>query len=186
MHVIHVEQTFDENVFTLRGQVVHARVDEPASCIEVGVRVERSLALYSTRLGLVGKADVVEFHAGDVPYPVEYKYGPKRIKAHDNLQLAAQAICLEEMTGKAVRYGAIYHHTSRHRREVEITDDLMRAVEDTTFAIRELLHSGVLPPPVNDDRCRHCSLIDICQPAALSATNKISSLRRTLFRPEET
>lgn len=184
--LIHMEQTFAENVHTLRGNALHENADEVASSLEGGVRVERALPLFSAKLGLVGKADVVEFQAGDVPYPVEYKQGRKKRYINDDLQLAAQAACLEEMTSKPVRFGAIYHHTSRHRREVEITDDLMRAVEATTIAIRELLNSGVLPPPVNDDRCRHCSLIDICQPAALSATHKISSLRRTLFRPEET
>jgi CRISPR-associated exonuclease Cas4 len=182
--LIHMEQIFDENVHTLRGRAVHTRVDEPTTNEESGVRVERALPLYSEKLGLVGKADVVEFHAGDIPYPVEYKHGPKRISGHDDLQLAAQAICLEEMTGKPVRHGAIYHHTSRRRREVEITDALRQQVAETVAAVRALLSSKVLPPPVNDQRCPQCSLLEICQPGALAATGKLHRLRDGLFDPD--
>lgn len=182
--LIHQEQVFDENVYTLRGRAVHERVDEPESQLEDGVRVERALPLYSKRLGLTGKADVVEFHAGDVPYPVEYKHGLRRPKEHDDIQLAAQAMCLEEMTGKKVTHGAIYHHSSRRRREVEITDALRRQVEETTAAVRALLQSGKLPPPVNDERCRHCSLNEICQPGALSQVSRINILYDKLFDPD--
>ncbi|KAF0191026.1 MAG: putative RecB family exonuclease [Gammaproteobacteria bacterium] len=182
--LIHVEQVFSENVYTLRGRAVHERVDEPDSQLEDGVRVERALPLFCARLGLAGKADVVEFHAGDVPYPVEYKHGPRRSKEHDDLQLAAQAMCLEEMTGKKVTHGAIYHHSSRRRREVEITDELRKKVEETVMAVRALLKSGVLPPPVNDERCRHCSLSEICQPQTLGKVGKIHVLRSKLFDPD--
>lgn len=182
--LIHQEQVFDENVYTLRGRAVHERVDVPDSQLEDGVRVERALPLYCERLGLTGKADVVEFHAGDIPYPVEYKHGPKRAHAHDDLQLAGQALSLEEMTGKPVRFGAIYHHTSRRRREVEITDALRKEVEETAKAVRALFQLGRLPPPVNDERCRHCSLQDACQPKVLDEKAKIESLRRTLFRSD--
>ena len=182
--LIHTEQVFAENVHTLRGRAVHARVDEPTSNEESGVRVERALALYSERLGLVGKADVVEFRADGTPYPVEYKHGRKRTAEHDDLQLAAQAVCLEEMTGKPVRLGAIYHHTSRRRREVEITDALRQQVADTTAAVRALLQSGVLPLPVNDKRCEQCSLKEICQPEALADSGKLGRLRGSLYEPD--
>src|SRR6266446_5838641 len=126
--LIHQEQTFDENLYTLRGRAVHKQVDEPEAVVEKGVRVERALPLWSNRLGLVGKADVVEFR-GDTPYPVEYKHGPRREKEHDDLQLCAQAVCLEEMTGQNVPKGAIFHHSSRRRREVEFTSALRAKVE---------------------------------------------------------
>lgn len=183
--LIHQEQVFEENVYTLRGRAVHERVDQPESQLEDGVRVERALPLYSERLGLVGKADVVEFHAGDVPYPVEYKHGPKRVREHDDLQLAAQAMCLEEMTGKKVEHGAIYHHSSRRRREIKITQALREQVEKVTEEVRALLASGQLPPPVNDDRCRHCSLVEICQPEALASQETLHTLRERLFSPED-
>lgn len=182
--LIHTEQVFAENVHTLRGRAVHERVDEPAGSEESGVRVERALPIYSERLGLIGKTDVVEFRANGTPYPVEYKHGRKRVAEHDDLQLAAQAMCLEEMTGKTVRLGAIYHHSSRRRREVEITDALRQQVADTTAAVRALLQSGVLPPPVNDKRCEQCSLLEICQPEAVAASGKLHRLRVELFDPD--
>lgn len=184
--LIHVEQAFEENVHTLRGQAVHQRVDEPGFEERTGARVERALPLWCERLNLVGKADVVEFLPDGTPYPVEYKHGRKREKLHDDLQLAAQALCLEEMTGKPVPKGAIYHHASRRRREVAVTDTLRRQVEETVVAVRALLESGVLPPPLNDARCRECSLKEICQPEAMAARGKIHTLRATLFEPEET
>lgn len=181
--LIHIEQAFEENVHTLRGQAVHQRVDEPGFEERTGVRVERALPLWCERLGLIGKADVVEFLPDGTPYPVEYKHGRKREKLHDDLQLAAQAMCLEEMTGKLVPKGAIYHHSSRRRREVAITDALRRQVEETVVAVRTLLDSGSLPPPLNDARCRECSLKDICQPEAMAGRARVHALRETLFEP---
>ncbi len=166
--LIHIEQAFDENVHTMRGNAVHQRVDEPGTDSFEGVRSEHALPVWSERLGLIGKCDIVEFHPNGRIYPVEYKHGKKRVKLHDDLQLAAQAICLEEMTGKPVTHGAIYHHTSRRRREVEITATLRQQVVDTVNAVRTLLTNGQLPPPVNDARCKECSLQDICQPQALA------------------
>jgi CRISPR-associated exonuclease Cas4 len=182
--LIHVEQQFSSNVHTARGDAVHARVDEPGWEIQPGARVERALPIWSDRLGLTGRCDAVEFrHDGSI-YPVETKHGPRKAKVHDDLQLAAQAICLEEMTGKPVPRGAIYHHTSRRRREVVITDALRHQVEEITVAVRALLASGKLPPPANDARCKECSLKDICQPEALMAKPAQISLRSSLFVPD--
>ncbi len=183
--LIHVEQAFEQNVHTRRGNAVHERVDEPGFEERTGVRVERALPVWSERLGLSGKCDVVEFLADGTPYPVEYKHGIKREKLHDDLQLAAQALCLEEMTGKAVPKGAIYHHSSHRRREVAIDAVLRRKLEETVAAVRTMLASGNLPPPVNDARCRECSLQDICQPEALAATGKRRQLHDALFQPED-
>lgn len=103
--LIHIEQTFDENVHTLRGEAVHKRVDEPETESNGSVRVERALPLFSKALGLVGKADIVEFEDRGNPYPIEYKHGPKRGREADEIQLTAQATCLEEMTGFLVKCG---------------------------------------------------------------------------------
>ena len=183
--LIHQEQTFDENLYTLRGQAVHRHVDTPDSAMTEGIRVERALPLFCKRLGLTGKADVVEFLIDGTPYPVEYKHGPRREKTHDDLQLAGQAICLEEMTGQAVPQGAVYHHGSRRRREVKITAALRQEVERITTAVREMLANGNLPPPLNDKRCLHCSLKDACQPEAVTAQTRQSLLRAALFNPED-
>lgn len=182
--LIHLEQAFDENVHTMRGNAVHERVDAPGFETFEGVRSERALPVWSERLGLIGKCDVVEFHPDGSIYPVEYKHGRKRAQAHDDLQLAAQAMCLEEMFGKPVKKGAIYHHTSRRRREVTITPELRQQVADTVAAIRAMLASGKLPPPVNDARCKECSLNEICQPQAIHALAADADLDRNLFEPE--
>ena len=96
--LIHLDQAWDENLYTLRGRRVHEQVDVPGGETAYGREIERGLPLWSDRLGLIGKADVVEFRDG-VPMPVEYKHGPRRQSRHDELQLAAQAVCLEEMFG---------------------------------------------------------------------------------------
>jgi CRISPR-associated exonuclease Cas4 len=162
--LIHVEQTFTENVFTIRGRHAHERVDDPDAERRPGIHREYALPLWSERVGLTGRADLVEFTA-DGPYPVEYKSGRKRAWGHEAIQLCAQAICLEEMTGQPVPRGAIYYHGSRRRREVTFDDALWRLVEQTTQAVRAMLAGGAVPPPVNDARCQHCSLIDVCLPA---------------------
>lgn len=178
--LIHVEQTFDENLYTLRGRAVHKKVDEPVAEEQAGIRVERALPLWSKALGLVGKGDVVEFH-GQEPYPVEYKHGPHRAQEHDDLQLCAQGLCLEEMTGQPVPRGAIYHHSSRKRREVELTAVLRARVVEVTRAIRTMLANKQLPPPVNDHRCTHCSLRESCMPGVVETGQRAATVVRELF-----
>ena len=183
--LIHAEQAFEENIHTLRGQAVHARTDQPG--LEAGFdgrRIARAVPLWCDRLGLVGKSDVVEFLLDGTPYPVEYKHGKKREKRHDDIQLAAQALCLEEMTGKAVPLGAIYHATSHRRREVAMTRELRLAVETCVAEVRAALAAPTLPPPVNDRRCHECSLIDLCQPAPLAEREKLHTLATHLFEPD--
>jgi len=167
--LIHVEQVFAENLHTQRGQAVHKQVDQPGVETRAGLRVERALPVWSDRLGLIGKADVVEFEADGTPYPVEYKHGSRNkaawIGACDDLQLAAQAMCLEEMTGKPVPAGALFYATSKRRREVKIDSALRERVTDAAAALRALLDAAVLPAPTFDNRCDKCSLRELCQPA---------------------
>ncbi len=179
--LIHVEQIFDENLYTLRGRAVHKQVDEIESVVERGVRVERALPLWNRRLGLIGKADVVEFYGG-TPYPVEYKHGSRRQREHDDLQLCAQAMCLEEMTGQAVPRGVIFHHKSRRRREVIFTPTLRQQVEEAIAAIRTLLAETRLPPPVNDQRCEKCSLNESCMPQVIEERKHEKQLLADLFQ----
>lgn len=183
--LIHVEQAFAENVHTMRGNAVHERVDEPGFEEKTNVRVERALPVWSEKFGLIGKCDVVEFLPDGTPYPVEYKHGVKRAKLHDDMQLTAQAMCLEEMTGKPVLRGAIYHHSSRRRREVTITPELCAQVVEIANAIRAILVSGKLPPPVNDARCKECSLNEICQPKAVAMLDRQRSMWTELFSVEQ-
>lgn len=182
--LIHLEQAFADNIHTARGQAVHHLVDTPGYEIKSGVRVERALPLWSDRLNLIGKADLVEFHPNGSVYPVEFKHGAKRQKLHDDLQLAAQAMCLEDMLGRPVPKGAIFHASSHRRREVVITPELKARVIDTANAIRAMLASGALPPPVNDSRCRECSLKEICQPEAVADQTRQRHQKHDLFDPE--
>ena len=170
--LIHLEQAFDDNLHTQRGQAVHAQVDKPGVEERKGLRIERALPLWSEALGLIGKADVVEFEPDGTPYPVEYKHGSRHkaadIAACDDLQLAAQALCLEEMTGRAVSEGALYYASSRRRRVVPITPALRAQVRETTSAVRAMLAGAKLPAPTLDvRRCKGCSLRERCQPEAL-------------------
>jgi CRISPR-associated exonuclease Cas4 len=187
--LIHLEQAFEENVHTLRGRAVHAAVDTPGVETRAGVRAERALPLFHDRLGLIGKADVVEFDPGGTPYPVEYKHGSRHkradIAACDDVQLAAQAMCLEAMTGRAVAEGALYYARSKRRRAVAITAELRAKAEAVVLEVRAMLDSGVLPPPTRDrSRCRECSLKGICQPEALGALDVAADPRTRLFDPE--
>ena len=183
--LIHLEQAFADNIHTARGQAVHHLVDTPGYEIKSGVRVERALPLWSDRLNLIGKADLVEFHPDGSVYPVEFKHGTKRQKLHDDLQLAAQAMCLEDMLGRPVPKGAIFHASSHRRREVAITSELRQLVVETAGAIRAMLASGKLPPPVNDARCKECSLKEICQPEAIADQTRQRQQKRDLFNPGE-
>lgn len=183
--LIHLEQAFADNVHTARGQAVHHLVDTPGYETKSGVRVERALPLWSDRLGLTGKADLVEFHPDGSIYPVEFKHGAKRQKQHDDIQLAAQAMCLEDMLCRPVPKGAIFHASSHRRREVEITPALRQLVIETAGAIRAMLASGELPPPVNDARCKECSLKEICQPEAIADRTRQRQQKRDLFNPGE-
>ena len=184
--LIHMEGEFSDNIHTSRGNAEHERVDRAVHVTgKAGARVEYALPVWSDRLGLIGKCDVVEFWPDGVVYPVEYKHGPKRKWLNDDLQLAAQAMCLEDMLGRPVLRGAIYHASSHRRREVAITPALRAKVIETADAIRAMLAAGRLPLPVNDARCRECSLKEICQPEAFSGLAQHRRQRANLFVPED-
>jgi len=179
--LIHLEQCFEDNMLTMRGHVVHKRVEEAEPEIIDDRRVERSLPLYSNAWGLIGKSDVVEFSADGTPYPIEYKSGVRAAHIHDDIQLAAQCLCLEEMLGVPVPKGAIYHFSSRRRREVIIDLTLREITIRTIGEVRQMMHSMTLPAPVADKRCKNCSLIELCQPSLINEQNEnISTFRKLL------
>lgn len=182
--LIHIEAVWDENLYTLRGRFVHEQADEPGEERREGLHVERSLPLWSRRLGLVGRADIVEFH-GSTPYPVDYKHGPSRKHEHDDLQLCAQAVCLEEMTGEPVPRGAIFHAISQHRREVEFDEGLRQRLQEAVAKLRESLPQTTLPEAPNDARCRNCSLHSSCLPQAVAEPKKVAHFLSTLWLVEE-
>lgn len=178
--LIHLEHVWDENVYTMRGRDVHERVDEASSHEAAGVRVERALPIWSKRLNLTGRADVVEFHDG-VPYPVEYKSGRRRRGHHEELQLCAQAVCLEEMLNIKVDKGALYWHGSRERKEIALTDALKAQVMEIAEAVHKMIAERNVPPPVNDERCRDCSLREACMPHVAGNAERSKRAARELF-----
>ncbi|MBF6590885.1 MAG: CRISPR-associated protein Cas4 [Ktedonobacterales bacterium] len=182
--LIHIEQTFDENIYTLRGRQAHERVDVVASRVEDAILVERALPLWSRRLGLVGRADVVEFHGG-VPYPVEYKLGKRRDWRYEAIQVCAQGICLEEMYGVPVPGGAIYYIGSRARREVNFDATLRAAVAEGAAMVRTLMRQTWLPEAPNDQRCERCSLLDSCLPSVVVRPGRLRTYRAQIYRIDE-
>jgi CRISPR-associated exonuclease Cas4 len=189
--LIHLEQAFDDNLHTLRGHALHARVDQPGLLSERGVRVERALPLWHDGLNLIGKADAVEFAADGTAYPVEYKQGSRNkaaeIAACDELQLAAQAMCLEGMTGREVREGAIFYASSKRRRVVAIDAGLRERVVQAAAAVGAMLAATQLPPPLQGEaaqqRCKACSLRERCQPEAAESP-ALRRARAALFDPD--
>lgn len=189
--LIHLEQAFDDNVHTLRGQAVHKQVDKPGVETARGVRVEHALPLWHDGLGLIGKADVVEFDKAGHPYPVEYKHGSRHkaadIAACDDVQLAAQAMCLEEMTVVTVPEGAIYYASSKRRRVVPVDQVLRAQVQQVVTAVRTMLSSQTLPPPLTGQqaaqRCKGCSLRERCQPEAGQPAVRYQAVN-ALFDPD--
>ena len=190
--LIHLEQAFDDNIHTLRGNAVHARVDQPGVETAKGVRVARARPVWHDALGLIGKADVVEFAPTGAPYPVEYKHGSRHkaaaIAVCDDLQLAAQALCLESMTAHAVPEGALYYASSKRRRVVAIDAGLRVAVAQAAEAVRAMLASETLPAPLMGaeaaQRCKGCSLKDRCQPETASSP-ALDAVRAHLFDPDD-
>ena len=182
--LIHVEQSYQENVYTLRGNRDHDRVDEPESELRDDVRVERALPLYSEALGLTGRADVVEFDDG-IPYPVEYKHGEQRRHEPGRIQLCAQALCLEEMTDRDVPAGALYHTGSHRRQEVTFSETLRADTHDVIEAVRAQFREQRMPPPVNDDRCPPCSLQTVCMPETVDTPARQHRVADRLFAVED-
>ena len=188
--LIHVEQTWAENALTISGRQLHERADLPGQSLGASVRVARALPLRSDRLRLAGKADVVEFHrepiAGPVelwrPFPVEYKRGRPKPGGADEVQLCAQAICLEEMLGLDVPRGALFYGRTRRRKAVEFTAELRARVEAAARRCHALFADRITPRVARHEGCDRCSLLDLCLPAvtgpsARSATDPLASAR---------
>ena len=139
--------------------------------MERGRRVLRAIPLWSESLGLSGRADVVEVE-GETVRPVEYKSGVRHGLAAD-LQLCAQALCLEEMLGISIPSGGVWYGGPRRRVEVEFTGGLRSRTMAVIDAIREQLLTGALPEAPNDERCKECQLLHHCLPGVTNSTHKV-------------
>ena len=165
-----IEGVWSDNEHTAIGSLLHEHADEPGYDPGEGVTVLRALPLFSSRYGLSGKADVVEMRAG-LPSPVEYKKGTRRKFDNDDVQLCAQAFCLEEMFQAAVPEGFVYHAASKRRRLVLFDENLRNETETTIAAVRQLLAEGRVPPAVLMPRCQGCSLRETCMPELTEANS---------------
>jgi CRISPR-associated exonuclease Cas4 len=180
--LIHVDDLWSDNVHTVRGAIGHRRVDDRSrSRSERGRLVLRAVPLWSESLELTGRADVIEVEPDGRLIPVEYKMGHRHGDAAD-LQLCAQALCLEEMTGAPVREGALWFGEPRRRITVNINDQLRRATRAAIEEIRALLSETVLPAAVNDGRCRQCQLRDRCLPEVVADSGRIPRYLRDELR----
>lgn len=166
--LIHTEQVWEENRLTAEGRVMHERVHEVGAEQRGSVRVARGLRIRSLRLGLIGQADVVEFHrqpdGPPVPMPIEYKRGKPKANRCDEVQLCAQALCLEEMLQVEIPRGALFYGRSRRRTEVEFDTELRQLTEQAAARLHELIRSRLTPPAVYEKKCDTCSLFALCLP----------------------
>jgi CRISPR-associated exonuclease Cas4 len=176
--LIHVEGVFTDDVNTVRGHLAHERVDKPGirATAAPGVKQHYAVPVWSDALGIYGRCDVVEIGHG-MAVPVEHKIGQYHPDGPADVQVAAQALCLREMLDLDVPYGEVFTHADRRRHRVAVTSALIAAVTETVTALRAVLTSPQLPPPVADRRCRRCSLLDDCLPRALTAPSDLYSPR---------
>lgn len=169
--LIHVEQAWAENRFTAEGKVMHERAHEGPDESRPGIRITRGMPVRSLVLGLAGQCDVVEFHRDGRVLPVEYKRGKPKAHRADEVQLCAQAMCLEEMLGLCdggIPTGHLFYGEKRRRQEVLLDLELRELTRTLTNEVRHTLHAGFTPAAEYDARrCDTCSLIDLCQPHAL-------------------
>ncbi len=197
--LIHIDGLWEENQLTAEGKHLHQRTDTPGSTSRMsdeetspGIRVVRALPLRCQRLGIMGKADCVEFRIDATgasvgpPRPVEYKRGrPKRNNA-DKVQLCAQALCLEEMCGSEVPEGDLFYHTIRRRVCVRFDRVLRRSTERTIAQVRQLIETNTTPRAEYGSKCKRCSLLNICLPKGTdSSKNPKLYLSRALSKALE-
>ena len=178
--LIHLEQHWSDNQYTAEGHVLHARVDSGATESRPAVRVERSVPVRSLRFGLSGIVDVVEIRSDRSLYPIEYKRGRPKSHRADEVQLCAQAICLEEMLDTTIPAGALFYGRSRRRKPVEFDQELRLITERVAADTRRMIQAGRTPLPEYEPRkCDSCSLNEFCQPRAVRAPDAVRDWLRS-------
>jgi CRISPR-associated exonuclease Cas4 len=181
--LMHVEGVWRDNEHTILGSLLHDTADAPGYETGEGLTILRALPLYSARYGLAGKADIVELHEGE-PVPIEYKKGRRRKFDNDEVQLCAQALCLEEMFRTEVPVGYIYHAASRRRRQVIFDWRLRAETARTIEALRQMMAARRVPPAELKPRCDGCSLRAVCMPelTGSSLTTQQQRYRQELWK----
>lgn len=190
--LIHIEQQWAENLRTVEGELMHERAHDESLCESRGdTIITRSLRVYSLTLGLSGQCDVVEFRrsaqgvplAGHdglwLPYPVEYKRGKPKDDGCDELQLCAQAMCLEEMLCCDISEGALYYGENRRRARVEFTKELRNEVRDCAEQMHALYRRGYTPEVKPTKACNACSLKELCVPKLFKTGTVAEYIRKS-------
>nr|MBC8362916.1 CRISPR-associated protein Cas4 [Candidatus Desulfatibia profunda] len=177
--LIHIEQMWNENLFTAEGRIMHERVHEENRESRGNLRVECGVPLRSLRLGLIGKADIIEFHRLEddtwQPFPVEYKRGKPKADDCDKVQLCAQALCLEEMLNTHISKGALFYGKTRRRLDISFDEKLRQKTEEASRNVRALIESGRTPSPVYTKKCESCSLVAECLPKTMGKKRSVKS-----------
>ena len=169
------------NEHTVIGDSVHEQADAAGYETIRGVTLLRALPIWSERLGLSGRCDIVERHPDGSLVPVEFKKGRRRKFDNDDAQLCTQALCLEEMFGIDIPRGAIFHALSKRRREVEFTEELRRFTEQAIEAMHRLIEDEVVPNAIHKPQCSECSLFDYCLPEITSVSPTLARAYREVF-----
>ncbi|MBN1807169.1 MAG: CRISPR-associated protein Cas4 [Sedimentisphaerales bacterium] len=181
--LVHIENVWEENFFTAEGHNLHDKVHDATGESRNDLRIARSLRLVSYKLGLSGVADVVEFHKSKTgikldgvkgywrAFPVEYKRGKLKHDKSFEVQLCAQAICLEEMLKCSINAGAIFYGKSRRRKDIQFTSILRAATEEASQKLHQLFDSQMTPRAKFEKKCQSCSLLGFCMPS-ITGTKK--------------
>lgn len=175
--LIHIEQQWAENVHTVVGELMHNKVHDPyLKEKRKDILIARALPVSSKSMGVSGECDMVEFQKADEGvrlfghrglykiYPIEYKKGKPKESEEDILQLAAQAMCLEEMFSSQVQEGAVFYGETRHREVIEITHSLREQVREMFQEMHQYYERRYTPKVKWSKKCNGCSLKDICLP----------------------
>ncbi len=184
--LIFIEGIWKDNSLTVQGTNLHRRVHTPGLESRLNVRKIFDMPLRSLTLGLIGMADVVMKDRNGSYIPLEYKHGRPKMKEMDTVQLCAQTLCLEEMTGKIIDKGFIYYFGTRKRIDVVFDRKLRDQTLKTIEKVRNLFQNHQTPLPVFSTKCKSCSLVDQCLPSTIEKSQKVQSylLKMTENDPE--
>ncbi|NYI98242.1 CRISPR-associated exonuclease Cas4 [Streptomonospora nanhaiensis] len=181
--LILLEDAFAEDAATVRGTLAHHRVHDPGHEQRPRVRTLRALPVWHDQLGLTGVCDVVEVHAEGTVVPVEHKSGAYTPGGPADVQVGAQAMCLEQRMDTTITTAAVYTMADRRRHTVAVDAALRERVRTTAEAVRAVMAQGRLPAPAADQRCRRCSMNTGCMPKVLAKTRRYERLLADLYTP---
>ena len=180
--LIHIEQQWAENRYTAEGKVLHERADSNKSERSGSVRIVRTLPICSQHYGLSGQADVVEFHDDGRVYPVEYKRGKPKKDSCDEVQLCAQALCLEEMLNVEILEGALFYGQRRRRKEILFDAELRGLTQEIIDKTHEMIAGGKNPQAVYSKKCDACSLLGSCLPKSCDGDHSVKRYLTNMLR----